>query len=333
MNFKRTTLHIYEQYLLANYIFSVKNMQSIMTGVIKNFFIIIAPITITSLVVGTASSYLQVGALFTTKPLNININKLNPIEGFKRIFSMKSVMEFLKASIKILILAFISYNYVKGQADLIFNSIGMDIIKISRLFLEISMGIGIRLGTALVALAVLDYLYQRYEYDKNLMMTKQEIKEEYKQTEGDPKIKSRIREKQRAISMSRMMQDVPKADVIITTRFILCCYEYNPEYFDAPSCCKGRELIARNIKNCIGKWCYDSGEQTTATLYNSVEIGQFVPPELYQAVAEVLPMFIVLITKSSEGNKNEIRRYYVTFAGSYCCNNYYTYSIRVLDIC
>ena len=176
ITFKKNTLYIYEQYLPVNYIFSIKNIQSIMIGVMINFFIIIAPITVTSLVVGVASNYLQVGALFTTKPLNININKLNPVEGFKRMFSMKSVAEFLKASIRVLILGYISYNYIKNQINFIFNSIGMDITKILGLLLKMSVGIGIRSGIALVVLAILDYLYQRYEYNKNLMMTKQEVK-------------------------------------------------------------------------------------------------------------------------------------------------------------
>lgn len=292
ITFKKNTLYIYEQYLPVNYIFSIKNIQSIMIGVMINFFIIIAPITVTSLVVGVASNYLQVGTLFTTKPLNININKLNPVEGFKRMFSMKSVAEFLKAFIRILILGYISYNYIKNQINLIFNSIGMDIIKISKLLLKMSVGIGIRSGIALVVLAILDYLYQRYEYNKNLMMTKQEVKEEYKQTEGDPKIKSRIREKQRAMSMRRMMQDVPKADVIITNPIhFAVAIEYNSQHFDAPKViAKGKRLVAQNIKKIAleNNIVIVENKPLARALYDSVEIGQFVPPELYQAVAEVL---------------------------------------------
>lgn len=292
ITFKKNTLHIYEQYLPVNYMFSIKNIQSIMIGVMINFFIIIAPITVTSLVAGVASSYLQVGALFTTKPLNININKLNPVEGFKRMFSMKSVAEFLKASIRVLILGYISYNYIKNQINFIFNSIGMDITKILGLLLKMSVGIGIRSGIALVVLAILDYLYQRHEYNKNLMMTKQEVKEEYKQTEGDPKIKSRIREKQRAMSMRRMMQDVPKADVIITNPIhFAVAIEYNSQHLDAPKViAKGKRLVAQNIKKIAleNNIVIVENKPLARALYDSVEIGQFVPPELYQAVAEVL---------------------------------------------
>ncbi len=292
MVLKKSTLHVYEQYLPVNYAFSIKNLQSIMIGITINFFIIVAPIMLTGLIVGVSSSYLQVGALFTAKPLNIDINRLNPIEGFKRMLSMRSVVETLKASARILVLGYMSYSYVKNRVNFIFNSISMDIIKILELLLEMSVGVGIRLGVALVVLAVLDYLYQRYDYNKNLMMTKQEVKEEYKQTEGDPKIKSRIREKQRAISMRRMMQDVPKADVIITnpTHFAIAI-EYNPEHFDAPRViAKGRELVAENIKRIAleNDIVVVENKPLARALYDNVEIGQFVPPELYQAVAEVL---------------------------------------------
>lgn len=289
---KKSTLHIYREYLSVNYMFSIKNLQSIIITVMINFFIIIAPIALTSLVVGVASSYAQVGTLFTTKPLNIDINKLNPIEGFKKMFSMKSLVELVKAFIRILIVGYISYSYIKNQVNFILNSISMDIVKILDLILKMSVNIGIRLGIALAVIAVLDYFYQRYEYNKNLMMSKEEIKEEFKQTEGDPKIKSKIREKQRAISMRRMMQDVPKADVIITnpTHFAVAI-EYKPEDFDAPRLiAKGKDLIAENIKKVAkeNNITIVENKPLARALYSNIEIGHFVPPELYQAVAEVL---------------------------------------------
>lgn len=304
---KKNTLYIYEQYLSIDYVLSIRNLQGIMIGVMINFFIVAAPIIVTSLVVGVSSSYLQVGALFTTKPLNMDINRLNPIEGFKRMFSMKSVVEILKASVRIFILGYISYNYIRNRTNFIFNSIGMDIIKILELLLKMSVNIGIRLGIALAVLAVLDYLYQKYDYNKKLMMTKQEVKEEYKQTEGDPKIKSKIREKQRAISMRRMMQDVPKADVIITnpTHFAIAI-KYSPEHFDAPKViAKGRNLVAENIKIVAqeNNITIMENKSLAKALYDSVEIGQFVPPELYQAVAEVLAYVYRINNKVWWGDK------------------------------
>ncbi len=289
---KRTTAYIYEEYLLVDYIFSIKNLQNIIINSMINFFLILTPIALTSLVVGVIASYLQVGVLFTTKPLNIDIKKLNPIEGFKKMFSLKSVMETVKSFIRILLVGYIAYSYMKNQAYVILNSTAMDTIEILELILKMSTNIGIRLAIALAVLASFDYLYQRYEYNKNLKMSKQEIKEEYKQTEGNPEIKSKIKQKQREMSMRRMMQDVPKADVIITnpTHFAIAI-EYNPQEFDAPRViAKGQDLVANNIKKIAeeNNIAIVENKPLARTLYDLVEIGQYVPPELYQAVAEVL---------------------------------------------
>jgi len=289
---RNTTSYIYEQYLSLDVILSLKNIQLLFINIMINFFLIVAPIALTNLIVGVLASYFQVGVLFTTKPLAIDIKKLNPIEGFKKMFSMKSVVELLKALIRIIILGYISYAYVKGQIVIILETIGMDISTILRTILDMSVGIGIRAGILLVVLAVLDYFYQKYEYNKNLKMSKQETKEEYKQTEGNPQIKSKIKEKQRQMSMQRMMQDVPKADVIITnpTHFAIGI-KYNPQEFDAPRViAKGQDLIAQNIKKIAMENNVPTVENKplARTLYDNVEIGEFVPPELYQAVAEVL---------------------------------------------
>lgn len=292
LTMKNTTIYTYEQYLSVDFIFSLKNLQKLFIDVMANFFILIAPIALTNLLVGVASSYLQVGTLFTTKPLVIDIKKLNPIEGFKRMFSMKSVMELLKSLIRMIILGYISFIYIKGQIVAILDSISMDLYIILKIILNMSVGIGIRAGMALIVLAIIDYVYQRYEYNKNLKMSKQETKEEYKQTEGNPQIKSKIKEKQRQMSMQRMMQDVPKADVIITnpTHFAVGI-KYNPHDFDAPKViAKGQDLIAKNIRKIAqeNNVVIVENKPLARALYDSVEIGQFVPPDLYQAVAEVL---------------------------------------------
>lgn len=292
ISLRNITIHVFEEYLSLDFIFSIKNLQILFIQVMIYFFIILAPIALTALVIGLLSSYVQVGVLFTTKPLSIDINKLNPIDGFKRMFSTRSVIELIKAIVRILIIGYISYSYVKGQIITILETIGMDSAMILKSILSMSVNIGIRAGAVLVVLAALDYFYQWYEYNKNLRMSKQEIKEEYKQTEGNPQIKSKIKEKQRQISMSRMMQDVPKADVIITnpTHFAIGIV-YNPQEFDAPKViAKGQDLIAQNIKKIAKENNVPIVENKplARTLYDTVEIGQFIPPDLYQAVAEVL---------------------------------------------
>lgn len=286
------TRAVYTEFLSANIAFSVKNLQILSIKLMIYFFIAVGPIALTSLVVGLISSYAQVGVLLTSKPLMFDLNKINPIEGFKKMFSMRSVVELLKAFIRLGVIGYISYDYVKGQVGVILETTGMDISSILKAIMSMTVDIGIKAGIALIALAVLDYYYQRYEYNKNLKMSKQEIKEEYKQTEGNPQIKSKIKEKQRQMAMRRMMQDVSSADVIITnpTHFAIGI-KYDLNEFDAPKViAKGQDLIAQNIKKIAleNNVTVVENKPLARALYDSVEVGQFVPPDLYQAVAEVL---------------------------------------------
>ncbi|WP_026476017.1 flagellar biosynthesis protein FlhB [Alkaliphilus transvaalensis] len=286
------TIYIFEEYLNLDYLFSQRNIYQLMLTSMYYMFIITLPIAGICFLIGLIASYMQVGYLFTTKTLAIKFSKLNPIEGFKRILSLKSLVELGKSFVKIIFIGYVVISYVRGQIDPIMNSIGMGIETIVGTLRTIAIGIGFRAGIILVFLAILDYIYQKYEHNKNLKMTKQEIKEEYKQTEGNPQIKSKIREKQRQISMRRMMQDVPKADVIITnpTHFAIAI-QYSPEMFQAPRVvAKGADLIALQIRKIAeeNEVPLVENKPLARTLFDSVEIGEPVPPELYQAVAEVL---------------------------------------------
>ncbi|SES67785.1 flagellar biosynthetic protein FlhB [Natronincola peptidivorans] len=286
------TIHIYDEYLNLNYLFSDKNINRLTLIVLYNLFKITIPIGITCLVIGVLCSYLQVGYLFTTKTLAVKFSKINPIAGFKRMFSLKSLVELVKSFVKIIFVGYIIYRYAISQINTIFSTIMLEIDVIIQLMVTIAMNIGFRAGVVLLVIAILDYYYQRYDYEKNLKMSKQEIKEEFKQTEGNPQIKSKIREKQRQISMRRMMQEVPKADVIITnpTHYAVAI-QYNPKEFNAPKVlAKGQDLIAQNIKKIAADNDLPvvENKQLARTLYDRVEIGEFIPPELYQAVAEIL---------------------------------------------
>ncbi len=292
IRFLNITRYIYQEYLTQDFMFTVKNLQPLLINGIIVSLIVVAPIAITSLIVGIGSSYLQIGFLFTVKPLAMDIKKLNPIEGFKRLFSLRSVVELLKSLLRLIAIGFLSYIYIKENIYTIFQAVGMDMDMILKLTLKMSVNIGIRAGVVLIVLAVLDYFYQRYDYNKKQKMSKQEVKEEHKQTEGNPQIKSKIKEKQRQMSMQRMMQDVPKADVIITnpTHFAIGI-KYDPKELDAPKViAKGQDLIAQNIKKVAKENHVPIVENKplARTLYDRVEVGQFVPVELYQAVAEVL---------------------------------------------
>ena len=235
---------------------------------------------------------LQVGNLFTTETLKIKPERLNPIEGFKRMFSMRTFVELVKSLLKIGIVGFVGYSYLAKNIGLVLKSQQLVPIQFSYMIFELSINLAIRMTFAITVIAILDFFYQRYDYDKNLKMSKQEVKEEYKQSEGDPQIKSKIKEKQRQAAMRRMMQEIPKADVIITnpTHFAVAV-KYDEDKFEAPYVvAKGKNLIAQNIKQKARETSIPIVENKplAQALYKEVEIGQMISPQLYEAVAEIL---------------------------------------------
>jgi len=249
------------------------------------------PLLLTSMIIGLICSYMQVGFLFTTKPLAIKFDKLNPISGFKRMFSMKSVVELVKALLKIVILIYATVKYLIKEYNNIINVFDMEIGQSMAYMWKLVLYISIRSAFILLFLAILDYIYKKWEFEKQLKMSKQEVKEEYKQTEGDPQIKSKIKEKQRQIAMRRMMQDVPKADVVITnpTHFAVALV-YNDEAAAPKVIAKGQDLIAQNIKKIAADNNIPLFENKPLArqLFYTVDIGELIPPDLYHAVAEVL---------------------------------------------
>ncbi|WP_026893835.1 flagellar biosynthesis protein FlhB [Clostridiisalibacter paucivorans] len=271
------------------------NKKGIYIFVLKLFYIVmklVFPIMAVAFVIGIATNYMQVGFLFTTKTLGVKFSRVNPLEGFKRIFSTKSIVELVKSFIKIFLLGYIIYVYCVKKLYDIFSLYDMSVSSIVKTIGDLAFGVAIRSAGVLLLLAVLDYAYQWWDYERNLKMSKQEVKEEYKQTEGDPQIKSKIKEKQRQVAMSRMMQDVPNADVIITnpTHYAIAL-KYNKELYDAPYVlAKGKDLIAENIKKIAKKSSLPIVENKplARSLYSMTEIGDIIPEELYQGVAEIL---------------------------------------------
>lgn len=274
-------------------IFTIHELQIFFMKVFSTLFKAIAPILITSFMVGLIVNYLQVGFLFSKDAIKIKLNRINPIEGFKRILSLKSLVELIKSLLKIFLVGYISFSYIKKEVIInIFKLYDMSLNNIIKFIWSIIYSLVIRISLILIIIGALDYLYQKWDFERNLKMTKQEIKEESKQSEGDPLIKSKIKEKQRQMAMSRMMAEVPKADVIITnpTHFAVALF-YDKNKYDAPIViAKGVDLIAQNIKRIGNEKDIPIVENKplARSLYNSVEIGQIIPEELFQAVAEVL---------------------------------------------
>ncbi|MBO8162470.1 MAG: flagellar biosynthesis protein FlhB [Brevibacillus sp.] len=253
---------------------------------------VVGPIMLVSLIVGLGVNYLQVGPLFTVEPLKLKLEKINPIQGAKRIFSLRSLVELLKAIFKISISLYIAYLLLWSAKD--------QMLQLSLKSVDAVLGftawevlkLGVFIGLFLLVLAVLDYVYQRYEHEKSLRMSKQDIKDEFKRMEGDPLIKSKIKERQRQMAMRRMMQEIPKADVVITNPIhFAVAIRYDAETMSAPTViAKGQDYLALKIKEIAKKHRIITMENKplARALYSQVEIGQQIPEELFKAVAEVL---------------------------------------------
>lgn len=283
---------VFTIYLEVDDLFDINGILKIFNKSLITLLKTTAPLFMTALLVSLVSGYAQVGFLFTTKTLNFKPSKLNPINGLKRIFSFRSLMESIKSILKIIVIGWVGYSYIKGQAGKILTTMDMDVIAIASYIGVTAINVGIRMCIVLLAIGVADYGYQWWEYEKNLKMSKQEIKEEHKEMEGNPEIRSKIRQKQRQISMRRMLQDVPKADVIITnpTHFAVAV-RYDQESSNAPTViAKGQDYMAMRIKEIARENQVEVVENKSLarTLYQATEIGDEIPQELYQAVAEVL---------------------------------------------
>lgn len=255
-------------------------------------FKIAGPVLGLSMLVAFAVNIMQVGWVVSTETLHFKLEKLNPIQGAKRIFSMRSLVELLKSLLKISAGIFVAYtilwNTKEQVVQLSLKSLGT---VLSFTAGEVSK-LGLYLGLLLFVLAVLDYAYQRYEHEKNLRMSKQDLKDEHKLAEGDPLIKGKIRERQRSMAIRRMMQELPKADVIITnpTHFAVAI-RYDANAMSAPTVvAKGQDYLALKIREVAKKHRIVTMENKplARALYSQVEIGQQIPEELFKAVAEVL---------------------------------------------
>jgi len=254
--------------------------------------IITGPLAIVGVIVAFVSDVVQVGWKPTSKPMQPKLSKMNPISGFKKIISLNSLVELIKSIAKIGLIVYICYNYLQDKWTLLFLLYDMPLLQALQLVATTVTDLGIRVAAVYMIIAAADFIYQKVKFARDMRMTKQEIKDEYKQQEGDPQIKGKIRQRMREASQRRMMQDLPKADVVITnpTHYAVAI-KYDPEVADAPIVlAKGEDYMAAKIKEVAKEHKIEIVENKPLArmLYANVEIGQAVPPELYQAVAEVL---------------------------------------------
>jgi len=244
------------------------------------------------IVCAVAATFGQTRFLVSGESLKPKFSRLNPLQGFKRLFSLRSVIEALKGILKITILLVIVYQSLMGMFGESSKYLYADVsVAAVHIFDSIS-GLILKIALAFGALAALDFLYQWWDYERQLRMSKQEIKEEYKQIEGNPQIKGKIKELQRRMAQTRMMQQVPQADVVIRnpTHYAVAL-RYNPEKDNAPVVLAlgQNELALRIVKTAEeNKVAVIENPPLARSLYASTELGREIPPELYGAVAEVL---------------------------------------------
>ncbi len=271
---------------------SVASLQVLLRSMMLRLLTIIAPVLLIGLMVAVICDIVQVKWRPTTKPIKPKFSKLSPVKGFARIFSPNSLVELLKSLLKLVVIGYVVYSYLKGRVGQIFLLYDITLNQAIGLIGEIAIDLGIRIAMVYMVIAFLDFWYQKWKFRQDMKMTKQEVKDEYKNQEGDPQVKAKQKQRMREASMRRMMSQLPEADVVITnpTHYAVAV-KYDPEKYDAPYVlAKGEDYLAQKIKDVAREHEIEIVENKPLArmLYANVEIGGLIPPELYQAVAEVL---------------------------------------------
>lgn len=266
----------------------------ILLNSVESILMIFLPFGLLAMVLALATNLIQVGFVFTAEPLKPDFKRLNPIEGFKNIFSSKSMFNLVKNMIKLAVVSLVTYNGLKKVIVKIINSGQIGIENLFGFFIGIVSTLSVNIAALMIVIGIIDFIFQKRDFKKKLMMTKQEVKEEYKQMEGDPKIKAARQQRQRQLSMSRTMQDVEEATVIITNpTHIAIALRYRQGEDQAPVVmAKGLDYMALKIKEKAKEKGIPviENKPLARAMYRNVEAGSFVPVELYQAIAEVLAM-------------------------------------------
>ncbi|MBF0277579.1 MAG: flagellar biosynthesis protein FlhB [SAR324 cluster bacterium] len=272
--------------------FTVSIISQIFREVLDFALPIFLPFAFVAIVLGILSSVFQVGFRPTIKPLQPKFNKISPLSGIKRLFSTQGLAELFKSLFKLFVLGYIAYLTFQTEMEAL---TGLSIISVESIVnynFSVVAKVVAKIILALVVLAVLDYFYQKWLNEQKMKMTKQEVKDEMKQSEGDPQLKNRIRQVQREMSRARMMQEVPKADAIVTnpTHFSVAI-RYDRETMVAPEItAKGADFIAFRMRTIARENNVPVLERPALAreLYRDVEIGETIPDRFYKAIAEIL---------------------------------------------
>ncbi|HRK34057.1 MAG TPA: flagellar biosynthesis protein FlhB [Candidatus Hydrogenedentes bacterium] len=263
-----------------------------------------APMVLLLLAAGLAMNLVQVGFLYSPKAITPKFNRINPISGFQRFFSVRTAAELVKSILKLVLVTYVAYLTMRGRWEELLLASYLTPIGASLAMTDLVLDVWFRVVLTMLVIGILDYGFQRWQYGRDLMMTTQEAKEEAKQFEGDPRIKQRIRQIQRQMAMKRMMNDVPKADVIITNpiRFAVAL-RYDPANMQSPIViAKGARLLAKRIREIAEENDVPIVEkpELARALFKNIEVGQPVPESLFRAVAEVLAFVYKIDTREEK---------------------------------
>lgn len=273
---------------------NTNSLQGIFLTILWRVAIVLLPVAIPIMILGIGASIMQTGYINSTETLKPDLSKLNPISGFKKMFSMRSIVDLVKNIAVIIIVGYVGYAFLRDNFKqlLVISNLRFPVMLTTAL--DLATSIFFRITLIIVAIALIDFIYQKYQFKKDMRMTKQEIKEEYKQMEGDPQVKGKIKQKQREMATRRMMQNVPDASVIITNpTHISIALKYESGNSNAPTLvAKGSGYVAIKIKEIAKENDIPiiENKPLARLMFDKVDLDSEIPSEMYQAVAEILAL-------------------------------------------
>lgn len=252
----------------------------------------LAPLMGVAVLVALLTNAMQVGLYITAQPLAPDLNRINPVRGFQRLFSQRAAVELLKALLKFGLIAWVAWRTLQSQMDSLLGAAQLPMPYALVPLADALYQVGLRVGVLWLILAILDYLYQRWDFEKSIRMSRYELKEEFKQLEGDPQLRARIRRRMQEIARRRAVGEVRRADVVVTNPVTYAiALRYDRATMRAPRVvAKGKGWLAQRIREEALKWHVPivPNPPLARSLYAQVEVGEEIPSTLYQAVAEVL---------------------------------------------
>ncbi|TSB46513.1 flagellar biosynthesis protein FlhB [Alkalicoccobacillus porphyridii] len=296
---------IFTHYLVADV--TSESAASLFQSISFQAVLAVLPLMVLAAFAGSFGSFIQVGAMFSTEPLKAKLNKLDPIKGFKRIFSARALVELAKSVLKISLVGTTVVIMIWTNLEEVMLLSQKSVTDAMSMIGWLTIMMGLAVAILLMVLSIPDYIYQRYDHEKQIRMSKKDIKDEHKNIEGDPRIKSKRKQKQMELAMQRMMQEIPNADVVITnpTHFAIVL-KYDEQKAEAPFVvAKGMDFSAQRIKKRAQEHGIPMVENKllARALFHQTDIGQQVPPDLFKAVAEVL----AYVYRLKESQSNELR--------------------------